>query len=365
MEGRGVKVILDPAPPHLHWVVDVDGETSEGWERCGSGDLPALLDRVTGGRRPAVVGCVAPHGGDDLTEELASTTPGALEALAAARRFSWDGCHMSLEAARAALAQWPEADHWLLCETALFSGLPGRASRYAVPEALGRMGLRRYGGNGLAHRWVERRAAELTPRPPERVVSVHLGDIPDVAALQGGMAVETTIGFTPMEGLPSMHSCGDIDPTIALQLCEAGYTPAEVADLLSRRSGLSGLLGRDVGMAEVAAGADSPIREARELLVYGLTKAVGASAGAMGGVDALVFSASRLGRVLELARAVSSRLDFLDLVPLTGAAPERGWQSLGPGRVAIEASRRAVLLARLASAETASAAARDRAAPAA
>jgi len=336
-----VNLILDPRPPRLHWVVDEGGEVTEGWAPFGADELPLALASLAA--EVDAVACVVPHGGPDLTAAVSPVTEEALAAVRGARRFDWDGCHMADVAARAALAGWPDARHYLLCETALFADMPPAASRYAVPEALDANGIRRYGAHGLAHRWVYDLLGSGGETAPHRLISVHVDDRPAAACLVDGRAVETTCGFTPVEGVPGLHSCGDVDPTIAMQLCEAGYTPAEVADLLSQRSGLSGVVGRPTSMAEVAAAADDGTRLARDLLVYALVKAVGAGAAAMGGVDAVVLSAPELNPVRELIKEVCSGLGALQMRPLPESLPGATWEQIAPGMAGLEAPRREVL----------------------
>ena len=193
-------------------------------------------------------------------------------------------------------------------DTAFHASLPPAASTYALPASWrGRFPIRRFGFHGLAHAWNARRAAELVGRDPSglRVVSCHLGGGASLAAVVGGSSVDTTMGFTPLEGLVMATRAGTVDPGLVLWLVtEAGLTVAEVADGLQHGSGLLGLAGsadlRVVG--ERAGRGDAAAQLALDVYGHRLRAQVAAMAAALGGLDVLVFS----GGVGEHAAAVRS-----------------------------------------------------------
>jgi acetate kinase len=204
-------------------------------------------------------------------------------------------------------------------DTAFHADLPAAAATYALPaEWRERWPLRRYGFHGLSHAYCARRVAELVGRPigELRIVTCHLGSGASLAAVLAGASVDTTMGFTPLEGLVMATRSGDVDPGLVLWLEEhAGITPTELARTLEQRSGLAGLAGtadlREVLAAEGSG--DAAARLAVEVYLHRLRAAVAAMAAAMDGVDAVAFT----GGVGEGAAAIRARaadgLGFLGL----------------------------------------------------
>ena len=202
-------------------------------------------------------------------------------------------------------------------DTAFHATLPAAAATYALPaEWRHRWGLRRYGFHGLSHAWASRRAAELTGRPPTdiRVVTCHLGAGASLAAVIGGRSVDTTMGFTPLEGLVMATRSGSVDPGLVLWLQQrAGLTVEELADGLQHGAGLRGLAAspdmREV--VERAGRGDGDARLALDVYAHRARAAVGAMAAALGGLDALVFTGG-VGEAEPAVRAtVVTGLGFL------------------------------------------------------
>jgi len=202
----------------------------------------------------------------------------------------------ALAAIRALEALAPGLPTVACFDTAFHANLPAAASTYAVPAAWRqRWPLRRYGFHGLSHAYASRRAAELLERPAAelRLVTAHLGAGASLAAVRGGRSVDTTMGFTPLEGLVMATRSGTIDPGLVLWVQRhGGLGPDEVERALDRESGLLALCG-SADMREVVAGAevgDERCRLAFDVYVHRLVAAVAAMAAAMGGLDALVFT---------------------------------------------------------------------------
>ncbi len=187
--------------------------------------------------------------------------------------------------------------------------MPAAASTYAIPpEWRKRWDLRRFGFHGLSHAWASRRAADLMGRPVEaiRVVTCHLGAGASLCAVRGGRSVDTTMGFTPLEGLVMATRSGTVDPGLLLWLEEhVGMPPSELASTLEHRSGLLGLTGtadmRSILQAEADGSEEAAI--AVEVYLHRLRAAVAAMAAAMDGLDALVFT----GGVGEGSAVIRSR----------------------------------------------------------
>ena len=201
-------------------------------------------------------------------------------------------------------------------DTAFHATMPAAAATYALPAAWReRFGLRRYGFHGLSHAYASRRAAQLLGRAAERlrVVSCHLGAGASLAAVDQGRSVDTTMGFTPLEGLVMATRAGNTDPGLLLWLLrDRGMTVDELGDGLERASGLAGLAGT-ADMREViqrAAATDPEAVLALDVYRHRLRQLIAGMAAAMDGLDVLVFT----GGVGEHAPAVRSRAApaFLD-----------------------------------------------------
>ena len=192
-------------------------------------------------------------------------------------------------------------------DTAFHATIPPAAATYALPrEWRLRWALRRYGFHGLSHSYAARRAAELAAAAsPLRVVTCHLGAGASLAAVHGGVSVDTTMGFTPLEGLVMATRSGTVDPGLVLWLAEhAGTPPAELATTLEHRSGLLGLAGT-ADMREVVARAAAGDRDARlalDVYVHRLRAGIAGMAASLGGLDVLAFT----GGVGENSVAVRS-----------------------------------------------------------
>jgi acetate kinase len=202
----------------------------------------------------------------------------------------------SLAALDAVTALLPEIPAIACFDTAFHTTLPPAASTYALPaEWRKRWALRRYGFHGLSHAYIARRASSLleVETTALRIVSCHLGAGASLAAIEHGSSVDTTMGFTPLEGLVMATRSGDLDPGLMLWLEEhAHMPPGALAETLEHRSGLLGLSGT-ADMAEVLTRmtrGDEAAELAFAVYLHRLRGAIAAMAASMGGIDALVFT---------------------------------------------------------------------------
>jgi acetate kinase len=195
------------------------------------------------------------------------------------------------------LERFPRVPQVAVFDTAFHQGMPAHAYRYALPSALyTERHVRRYGFHGTSHAYVARQAAALLGRPLAelRLVSLHLGNGASAAAIAGGRSIDTSMGMTPLEGLVMGTRSGDIDPALVFYIARAtglGYDAIE--DLLNRASGLRGLCGSN-DMREVLRRRDAGDPEARlalEIYCYRIKKYLGAYWAALGGLDAVIFTA--------------------------------------------------------------------------
>jgi acetate kinase len=182
-------------------------------------------------------------------------------------------------------------------DTSFHATLPAAAATYAVPAAWSeRRPLRRYGFHGLSHSYASRRAAEVVGRQPAelRLVTAHLGAGASLAAVAGGRSVDTTMGFTPLDGLVMATRSGSVDPGLLLWVQrQDGIDAGEMERALDREAGLRALSGGSGDMREVIAGAedgDERCRLALDVYVHRLAAGIAAMAAAMGGIDGLVFT---------------------------------------------------------------------------
>ncbi len=226
---------------------------------------------------------------------------------------------LSLETLAAAEAELPGVPQIAVFDTAFHSTLSPEAHTYPVPERWTRdWGVRRYGFHGLSHAYCSRRAAEMLGRPQEslNLVVCHLGHGCSAAAIRGGRCVDTTMGFTPLDGLMMATRSGSIDPSIVLHVQEHhGLTPAQVGTALNRESGLLGVSGISADMRQVLAAksGNEQARLALGIYTHRVRQAIGALAVTMGGVDALVFTAGVGEHAAEIRAAVCAGLECLGL----------------------------------------------------
>jgi acetate kinase len=285
-----------------HVAAEQDFEVAEGRldeaqlgsaiRQLGSGAVDAVGHRVVHGgpryRSSVRIDAEVVHYLVSITDLAPLHLPAALAGIAAAREVL------------------PRVPAVACFDTAFHSRMPAAASTYAIPaEWRERHGIRRYGFHGLAHAYAARRAAEMLHRPLSelRIVTCHLGAGASLCAVRAGRSVDTTMGFTPLEGLVMATRSGSVDPGLLLYLeRHAGLTESDLTEALDRKGGLVALAGtgdmRQI-VERIAAG-DDDAELAFDVYVHRLRGLIAAMAAAMGGLDVLVFS----GGVGENAAAV-------------------------------------------------------------
>ncbi len=257
--------------------------------------MAAVLD-VIGDCHVGAVGHRVVHGGEAFSESVRIDD----ETLAVIREcVPLAPLHnpANLAGIEAAFERFPELPHVAVFDTAFHQTMPPRAFLYALPyELYERHKVRRYGFHGTSHRFVSAETARLLGKAPEdlQLITAHLGNGCSACAVKGGHSVDTTMGFTPLEGLMMGTRSGDIDPNLLEYLgIVLGKTTAEITDILNRRSGLLGVsrLSNDMrSLATAAAEGHAGARLAIEVFCYRLAKSLLGLAAGLDRIDALVFT---------------------------------------------------------------------------
>jgi acetate kinase len=245
----------------------------------------------------------------------------------------------SLAALDAVSRALPDVPAVACFDTAFHATLPEAAATYALPASWReRFGVRRYGFHGLSHAYASRRAAELAGGAPSRIVTCHLGAGASLCAVLDGRSVDTTMGFTPLEGLVMATRSGSVDPGLLLWLLERErMTEPQMAAALEHESGLLGLAG-SADMREVLASDDGAARLAVDVYVHRLRAGIAAMAAALGGLDVLVFTGGVGENSAEVRALACEGLGFLgiSLEPRLNAGNEADG-AVGRGVVVVRA----------------------------
>ena len=205
-------------------------------------------------------------------------------------------------------------------DTAFHQSMPGKAFMYAIPyEYYSNLKVRRYGFHGTSHRYVSKRAAEMLGKPIEelKLISCHMGNGSSICAIDGGKTVDTSMGFTPIAGLPMGTRCGDIDVSILEYLASnTGLDVKELTNILNKKSGVLGVSGvssdfRDLDSA--AAEGNDRAALALDIFHYDVAKTVGSYVAAMNGVDGIIFTAGIGENSAATRAAICKYLGYLGI----------------------------------------------------
>lgn len=284
----------------------------------------ALTDEETGAIRDvseiAAIGHRVVHGGESFSDSVLIDQK-VLETVVRLSELAPLHNPPNLMGIEAAMMLRPDAPHVAVFDTAFHQTIPRKAYMYALPYDLyADLGIRRYGFHGTSHKYVASRAAKMLekrgiPRDQQKVITCHIGNGVSFTAVKGGRSVDTSMGLTPVEGLMMGTRCGDIDPAIIPYLeKEKGYTADEIDNLINKKSGLLGVSGISNDMRDIesnAAAGHERAQLALDIFCYRARKYIGAYAAAMGGLDAIVFTAG-IGEHSPRVRAmICDGLEFL------------------------------------------------------
>lgn len=212
----------------------------------------------------------------------------------------------------------PQVTQVAVFDTAFHSSISPAAAVYPIPYELHEQGIRRYGFHGISHEYVSRRAAYLLDKDPHslRLITCHLGNGCSLAAIRHGVCVDTTMGFTPLEGLMMGTRSGSIDPSILIYLLRQGYNAEQLDEMLNKQSGLKGVSGISGDMRQISqaiADENDRAKLAFEMYVHRLRSHIGSMLASLSGLDALVFTAG-VGENHPLTRtATCEAFEFLGL----------------------------------------------------
>ncbi len=286
-----------------------DGETHESL-------LQGLLEQIEhdAGRDLVGVGHRVVHGGSDFFAPV-RIAGDVLDRLTALCPLAPLHQPHNLAAIRAVTALRPALPQIACFDTGFHHAQPAVAQRLALPRSLADEGMRRYGFHGISYEYVARRLAEIDPTlAAGRVIVAHLGNGASLCAIDGGRSIDTTMGFTTLDGLVMGTRCGSIDPGAILYLFQHKRMTAEAVEhLLYEQSGLLGVSGVSSDMRVLLDSADPHAREAVELFAYRIAREAGALVSSLGGLDGLVFTAGIGENAPELRLRVCARLAWLGI----------------------------------------------------
>lgn len=275
-------------------------------EQHALGDIVAVAHRVVHGGDKLVRSCVVDAEVEWEIERLSTLAP-----LHNPPALAW------LRACRALLgADVPQV---AVFDTAFYAELPDVARTYALPRALvAEHGLRRFGFHGLAHEAMWRRWRQLRPDAPQggRAISLQLGAGCSITAVRAGRAVDTSMGFSPVEGLVMATRSGDVDPGLLIYLQRtAGITPQRLETLLNEESGLCGVSGVSGDMRIVLGSNEPAARLAVALYCYRARKYIGAYLAALGGADAILFGGGVGEHAAVVRETILAGMEWCGIAP--------------------------------------------------
>ncbi len=301
---RFARAELDPGGARVSARARVDGNRPS---------LDALREFAGAGAELAAVAHRVVHGGPH--RQATAAFDGAVEADVRAME-PLAPLHNPATLAWLALCRqaWPALPQLAVFDAGFFAGLPPVAATYPLPAELrAEMGYRRLGFHGLAHRSLWQAYCRRRPRPGARVISLQLGSGCSAAALRDGQPVDTSMGFTPLEGLMMRTRPGDLDPGILLHLVQQGWSAAELGKLLDERSGLAGVSGTGGDVRDLLA-SDRPEADlAIDLFCYRARKYLGAFLAALGGGEAILLGGGVAENAPEVRRRILGGLEDLGL----------------------------------------------------
>lgn len=306
--------------PHLV-AKDENGElvVDERWDAAVVADVPAALDKLIAfltsridGALPTAIGHRVVHGGPDFSQPTLVTGEvlGRLEPLVPLAPLHQPNNLLPIRWIHEHLPEMPQVACF---DTAFHRAHPMVADRFAIPEALYAEGVRRYGFHGLSYEYIAQKLTDVAPHLASgKVIVAHLGSGASMCALDGSRSIESTMGFTALDGLPMGNRPGQLDAGVVLYLMQQkGMTANEIEELLYSESGLKGLSGISNDVRVLLDSSDPRARFALDYFVYRIAMLAGGLAAALEGLDGFVFTAGIGENASQIREAVMRRLAFL------------------------------------------------------
>lgn len=255
--------------------------------------------------------------GEDYFDSVI-VTPEVLEDFKTKVDFSPLHVPAAISGIEACMEVAPKVKNVAVFDIGFHKTLPEYAYRYAIPkEDYTELKIRRYGAHGTSHKYVANECASLMGRPITelKIITCHLGSGGSITAVKYGKSVDTSMGFTPLEGIMMGTRSGDIDPAVVGYLCnKRGMTVDQVINRLNKQSGFLGVSTVSNDMRDILANLDNPdVKLAMDIYIYRIKKYIGAYAAAMGGVDAIVFTAGIGEYTPEVREGAVEGLEFLGI----------------------------------------------------
>lgn len=299
-------LLFVPNPPDLQVSIVRKNKFNEVTIPFSPDWVEKLAEHITDLRQIDAIGYLLYHGGETIQKPVTKLSTASLTKLESLIKFLPEYNEMTYKTAGYWFKKLPKIPHLLFCDTAFFAELPLKASTYAVPYRLRKTEhIQRFGGYGLAHHWAWQQIQSIGSTPIQKVISIYLGNNSNVTAIKAGKAVDTSVGFTPVEGIISTTGCGDIDPTIIFYLYSGGMSFNEINTLLSQESGLTALVGKKTNFLDFIHNESATFRE---IFRYSIIKYLGAYISILGGIDAIVFLSEDIhesrGFILEICQVL-------------------------------------------------------------
>ncbi|MDP8214774.1 MAG: hypothetical protein P9M10_06225 [Candidatus Euphemobacter frigidus] len=333
-------LLFDPVPPDLHWCRVISDEYIEGRCRFDPDWAACLEKQVPDIERVNIVACKLYHGGEKFNQTVSRIDSRSLSRLDDCLGILPEYNDITRKVAKYGLDLPASAENIIVCDTAFFTDIPEWARAYAVPLELRKIGICKYGSNGLGHQWAYKHAAKLLGGNERRIISVFLGNNTNITAVQNGRVLETSSGFTPLEGVLSATGCGQIDPTIIFQLYSAGFSFEEINHILTRESGFTGLRGKYCGFGDLLEKRVDPvIAEIRDIYCYNVLKRIGAFIAVMNGIEAVAFFSNVITEARDLIHDLSRGLEPFGLKLIPGP-----WNIDGKSLISAEDSHISVII---------------------
>ncbi len=259
------------------------------------------------------------HGGPYFFESCL-ITPDVLEKLELCRDFAPLHTGPHLMGIRGCTEVMPNVPQVLVFDTAFHQTMPDYAYMYPIPyETYEKYHIRRYGAHGTSHRFVSIEMAKLLNKPVEetKIVTCHIGNGSSITAVKGGKCIDTSMGFTPLDGVEMGTRCGSIDPAIVTYIMKKeGFTPDEMSNFMNKKCGFLGVSGVSSDSRDIEEGiknGDKRCLLAASILAYQIKKYIGSYAAAMDGLDAVVFTAGMGENNPELRDRVCRDMSFFGI----------------------------------------------------